>query len=407
MHPPVESMGSTESVAEQGHLFRFVVDDVYPDVPHTARPRHYYVVSRDPSRARAYCYLLLSLCELSDRTRLSRWMALYSHLFGEIDSELFFEMLRGLARACTFQYAFFVDENVARLALSALTRDEALTPCERHGGEPRKHELQTLGGAGTTAAMESIADADRQRHVEADLLHGRAAPGTSLAEHTQLEDRSRETQLLLQLEHSQHEREVAALREAMTAMEQKLIWHEQAHQYRLRHHRVQHQGGPHRLEREMQQHEAELYRDQGPMLRDQERLIQQLSEENAFLQRRHRESGIEAEHWRTECQELRHRLNNTLMTASCPLNSVSREHYGNLEKRHQLLHREFDELSLERSEMERQLQQARQELHQRCVERDNAVRVLDSLRRGLDYVGRRLPLLCGMPATCAARNLHA
>ncbi|ESL08894.1 hypothetical protein TRSC58_03395 [Trypanosoma rangeli SC58] len=397
-------MEGMESVAEQKHLFHFFVDDVSPDAPETTRARHYYVVSRDRSRVRAYCYLLLSLCELSNCARLSHWLALYNRLFGAISSERFFEMILDTAKACVYQYAFFVDEYVAQLALNTLTTNASSSLCERGDGEPRKHLFQTPKGAGTAELIEPLAEVDRRHHVEADLLHKCAASSMSLAEHTLLDDRSREMQLLLQQERNQHEREVAALRKAMTEMKQKLARQEQEHQKRLRHHFVEHQSELHRLEGEKEHREAQVQRAQGAILREQECLIQQLSEENASLQQRHHESGIEAERWRMECQELRHILNNTVRTALSPLNSVSREQYNDLERRHQLLHKEFDELSLERSEVEQLLRQTRQELHQRCVERDSAVQVLDALRKGLDYVGRKLPLVCEVPATYATQN---
>ncbi|RNF12007.1 hypothetical protein TraAM80_00567 [Trypanosoma rangeli] len=400
----MEGMGRVESVAEQGHLFHFVVDDVSPDVPDTTRARHYYVVSRDRSRVRAYFYLLLSLCELSDCARLSHWLALYSRLFGAISSERFLEMILDTAKTCVYQYVFFVDEYVAQLALNTLTINSSSTLCERNGGESRNHLFQTPKSAGTVELIEPLAEVDSQHHVEADSLHKCAASSMSLAEHTMLESRSREVQLLLQQERNQREIELAALREAMTEMKQKLVRQEQEHQKRLRHHFVEHQGELHRLEDEKEYREAQVYRTQGAMLREQECLIQQLSEENVSLQQRHHESSIEAERWRMKCQELRHILNNTVKTALSPLNTVSREQYNDLERRHQLLHKEFDELSLERSEVEQLLRQTRQELHQRRAERDSAVQVLDVLQKGLDYVGRKLPLVCEVPATYVTQN---
>ncbi|KAF8284425.1 putative Microtubule-associated protein Bicaudal-D [Trypanosoma cruzi] len=402
MQDPMEFMRRIESISEYGHLFQFMLDGVTPDDPELTRTRHYYVVSKDQSYARAYCYLVLSLCELKEGRNLSRWLALYSHIFGTITSERFLELLLSIARGCFGQYAFFVDEYVARLAFCALTTCDSLKLCERADGESHKHLLQTPRDAETAEPKEFFFDVDRQRHFEADRPKGTASPSMSFAERIQLEKQLQESQLLLQVKTSQHEREVSALRDSMVKMEQKLIWHERAHQQRIHHHFYEHQDEMQRLENEMKQRETELRRAMDTILRDQESLLQQLSEENASLKQRHHEAKIETERWRMECQELKHRLNSTVMTAVCPLNSVSREQYRDLDRRHQLLHKEFDELSLERSEMEQQLQQARQEAHQRRVELDSALEVLNSLRKGLDYVGRELPLMCETPVTYTA-----
>ncbi|EKF31665.1 hypothetical protein MOQ_004495 [Trypanosoma cruzi marinkellei] len=402
MQDPMEFMRRIESVPEYGHLFQFVLEDVSPDDPELTRTRHYYVLSRDQSYARAYCYLVLSLCEIKEGRKLGSWLTLYSHLFGAITSERFLELLLSIARKCFGQYAFFVDEYVARLAFCALTACDSLNLCERADGGSHKHLVQTPRDAETVEPKASFFDVDRQRHFEADWPKESASPSMSFAERIQLEKQLQESQRLLQVKTSQHEREVSALRDAMVQMEQKQIWHEQEHQQRLHHHFFEHQGELERLKSEMKQREAELRRAMDTILRDHESLFQQVSEENTSLKQRHHEARIETERWRMECQELKHRLNSSVMTAVCPLNSVSREQYSDLDRRHQLLHKEFDELSLERSELEQQLQQARQEAHQRRIELDSALEVLNSLRKGLDYVGRELPLMCEMPLSYAA-----
>ncbi|KAH9601831.1 hypothetical protein LSM04_008363 [Trypanosoma melophagium] len=112
------------------------------------------------------------------------------------------------------------------------------------------------------------------------------------------------------------------------------------------------------------------------------RVLKQSRDENSILRDIHHETSIELERWRIECQDLKHRLGltDTSSILHTMNNTISREQYNDLERRHRLLHQEFDELRAEKAEVERQLQSTR--------------RVLNNLGNGLDYLRRELPLLC-------------
>ncbi|ORC92193.1 uncharacterized protein TM35_000044070 [Trypanosoma theileri] len=111
-----------------------------------------------------------------------------------------------------------------------------------------------------------------------------------------------------------------------------------------------------------------------------QRALQQSKNENSMLRKMHHDTIIELERWRMECQDLKHRLGLTDTSSLNPINTISRERYNDLERRHRLLHKEFDELRSEKAEVERQLHSTQ--------------KVLNTIGNGLDYLGRELPLLC-------------
>ncbi|KEG11341.1 hypothetical protein DQ04_02721000 [Trypanosoma grayi] len=397
----MEIVRRISSCVDGGHLFDFTLDEASPHEPEMVRVHHYYVVSTDQSSAHAYCYLSTRLCPRDVDAVLSSWLTLYCRVFGVTTYERFLEMRHSISNSSTEGYALFASETVARAALRAVASSGARALSKRFDNEALTHLVQTPRDAEAGDLASPPLYDDWRSCVDEEKLVG-ATPALTEEGRELLEDRLHKSQLLLQAERCRREADVAALRDTIDGLKREIDNLVQGHKNQLHDCVVEQRNALLRLESDVKNRESELQRTHSAAVEEWVRLLKQSTQENRSLAQRHNEACIELERWRIECQQLRHRLNATRATATRPIDSVSREQYNDLERRHHLLHKEFDELSVEKTDMEQQLQKVHHDLCLRSRELERALQVLNSLGKGLDYVWRELPLVCESSATYAA-----
>nr|CCC93139.1 unnamed protein product [Trypanosoma congolense IL3000] len=341
--------------AGHGNIYEFNLDIDSPDDPELSHLRRYYVVSSGLSASDAYCCLAAHLGDSSLCHPASPWLSLYRRVFGPVTHDQFLKIIRSVERGECGDYAFFTDEQSARLALLNFIRGAS---AETPRGVKAAAAFQYSPVGGGSPVTEAT-----QLNTRCEPLPSRNTRATSMAtDLLRQTEQFHDAQRLIQEGRTHRKEDVALLQEEVRSLKQRF-------------HSVSQRGL--------------VQNDFDALPRETECVMK----ENALLKHQYSNACMELGYWREECQALRRRLNEEGLRSEGVSAAATREQYKDLERRHQILLKEVDELSQEKRELEERLHHSAKEAARRNNELTLALQALNTLGRGLDNVQHKLPFL--------------